>query len=248
LESLFKYLATIGLYDGIKYFSLLCLVLSILPYYETIVKYIRQIIMRDNLRIISFKCSTSPFVFDGYNSGGKPIFTASNPQNILINNAVLNFTWEVKGALKVDFLPIKKKVKGNAASVIINQNTKKYTLVAHGFTGKKIEAVIDFSNQVVHHIKTEEFSANQTIIRLAPNIQNNKFHRTPVLNFKQTKTKISHLKNWLRSNVKPIKSHSINTEFVVHTNNRRSKIDKRIEAASILKVYTFSTKKYQSLK
>ena len=247
LESLFNYLASLGVEEGIKYFILLCLTLAVLPYYEIFAKYGKQIVLREELKIITFEYATSSFVYVGKDSKGKQLFTANNNENLLINNSVLNFVWEVKGALKVDLLPICKKVKGNAASIIIDSNIKKYTLVAHGFKGEKIESVIDFSDEVFYTIQTNPIASNQKVIRNFPSIHSNKFHRTSVLNFNLTKTGLTKLKNWYRTLLHKVETKNINTDFVVHTNSRRTAINNKIEKAKIMKSYTFSTKKYQSL-
>ena len=247
LESLFNYLASLGVEEGIKYFILLCILLTLLPYYETIIKYGKQIVLRENLEIVYFKYSTAPYVCIGKDSNGKELYASNNSDNLLINNSVLNFVWEVKGALKVDLLPVSKKVKGNAASIIIDSNIKKYALVAHGFKGEKIESIIDFSDEVFYTIQTNPIASNQKVIRNFPSIHSNKFHRTSVLNFNLTKTGLTKLKNWSRTHLHKVETKNINTDFVVHTNSRRTAINNKIEKAKIMKSYTFSTKKYQSL-
>ena len=247
MESFFNFLSSLSLEEGIKYFVLLCLVLAVLPYYEIIIKYAKQIVLRDNLEIVYFKYSTAPYVCIGNDSNGKEIYASNNSENLLINNSVLNFVWEVKGALFVDLLPVGKKLKGNASSVIINSDIKKYTLVAHGFKGEKMESVIDFSDEVFYTIQTNPIASNQKVIRNFPSIHSNKLHKTPILNFNLTKTGLTKLKNWSRTHLHKVDTKNINTDFVVHTNSRRTAINNQIEKAKIMKSYTFSTKKYQSL-
>lgn len=247
METFFNFLASLSLEEGIKYFILLCFILTILPYYSIIVKYAKQIVLRENLEIVYFKYSTAPYVCIGNDSNGKEIYASNNSENLLINNSVLNFVWEVKGALFVDLLPVGKKLKGNASSVIINSDIKKYTLVAHGFKGEKMESVIDFSDEVFYTIQTNPIASNQKVIRNFPSIHSNKLHKTPILNFNLTKTGLTKLKNWSRTHLHKVDTKNINTDFVVHTNSRRTAINNQIEKAKIMKSYTFSTKKYQSL-
>jgi hypothetical protein len=247
LESFFNFLASLSLEEGIKYFILLCLILAVLPYYEIILKYAKQIVLRDNLEILYFKYSTAPYVFIGKDSDGKELYASNDSDNLLITNTILNFVWEVKGALYIDLLPVGKKLKGNSSSVIINSDIKKYTLVAHGFRGEKIESIIDFSNEVFYSLQTNPIASNQKIIRSFPSINSNKFHKNPILNFNLTKTRLTKLKNWSRTHLHKVETININTDFVVHTNSRRTNINNQIEKAKIMKSYTFSTKKYQSL-
>lgn len=247
MESFFNFLSSLSLEEGIKYFVLLCLVLAVLPYYEIIIKYAKQIVLRDNLEIVFFKYSTAPYVCIGKDSDGKELYASNEGDNLLITNTILNFVWEVKGALYVDLLPVGKKLKGNSSSVIINSDVKKYSLIAHGFKGEKIESVIDFSNEVFYSLQTNPIASNQKIIRNFPSINSNKLHKTPILNFNLTKTELSKLKNWYRTHLHKVETKNINTDFVVHTNSRRTNINNQIEKAKIMKSYTFSTKKYQSL-
>lgn len=247
MESLFNFLASLSFEEGIKYFVLLCLVLGLLPYYEVIIKYGRQIVLRENLEIVYFKYSTAPYICIGKDSNGCELYVSNTAENLLINNSVLNFVWEVKGALKVDLLPFSKNMKGNASSVIINSQIKKYTLVAYGFKGEKIESVIDLSNEVFYSLQTNPLASNQKVIRDFPTIHSNKFHKTSILNYNLTKIRMNSLKNWFRTHLHNLDTKTIKTDFVVHTNPRRKNINRHIEKAKIMKTYTFSTKKYQSL-
>ena len=248
METLFNYLASLGVEEGIKYFILLCLTLALLPYYEIIAKYGKQLIIRKELKIVYFKHATAPFVGIGKDSKGQALYGSHNNENLLICNSILNFVWQVEGAIRVDLLPIGNKLKGNAASVIIDSNVKKYTLVAHGFKGDKKESIIDFSESIFYKIHTEPLASNQVVFRDAPEIKATSYHNVALLNRNYTKSKLNNLKYWFRSKLYDVETKNISTDFLVAGDSKRKSHYKNIEQFKILKSYTFSTKKYQSLK
>lgn len=244
METLFNYLTSFSKEEGIKYFILLCLALAITPYYKFIIKYVKLFILREELKILSFKYSTTPLHYLIENEDNPEV---KNNENVLINKTLLNFTWEVKGALKLELLPISKKINGNACSIIIDSTIKKYTLVAYGIMGSKVEAVIDFSDEVFYTIQTNPISTNQKVFRNAPIINSEPYHKSLVLNYKQTKSMLNNLIYWNRNNLNKVHTIAIETDFIVHTNSRKKQLNKQIENNKIMKSYTFSTKKYQSI-
>lgn len=247
METFFNYLASLDTQEGIKFFILLCLVLGLFPYHELILKYAKQLIFKKELKIINFSYSTGTSL----NKGNVTIKNKSNVLNdsdkLLIINSKLNFVWEVEGASKIDLVPIGKKLKGNSASVIVVNNIKKYTLVAYGFKGDKIESIIDFSNEIFYEVKTNPIASNAKIIRNTPSIHALKISKSKISTFKQTQTTTNILKNWFRNRLYEIETDNINANYFIKTNTNKNKLNDTISKRKILKSYTFSTKKYQSI-
>lgn len=247
METFFNYLASLDTQEGIKYFIFLCLVLGLFPYHEIIMKYAKQLIFKKELKIINFSYSTGTSL----SKGNVTIKNKSNVLNdydkLLIINSKLNFVWEVEGASKIDLVPIGKKLKGNSASVIGDNNIKKYTLVAYGFKGDKIESIIDFSNEIFYSIKTNPIASNAKIIRNTPSIHALKISKSKISTFKQTQTTTNILKNWFRNRLYEIETDNINANYFIKTNTNKNKLNDTISKRKILKSYTFSTKKYQSI-
>ncbi len=244
METLFSYLATLGTAELVKYFTLLSLTLAFFPYSETILKYLKHFVHRKELEIIYFDYYTQGIEYKDDNS---ELNLPHSSQKILINDSIINFVWKVEGALKIDLLPIGKKLKGNASADIINSNKKRYTLVAHGFNGKKIESVIDLSDEIFYSLQTKPLASNQKIVRTSPKIGSAKFSNSKFSNFKLTETKSNKLIDWLRTGFHDIKNKQINTEYFVKTSAKKTNLTNSISRGKILKSYTFSTKKYQSL-
>jgi hypothetical protein len=247
LETFFTYLASLDTQLGIKYFILLCLVLGLFPYHEIILKYAKQIIFKKDLKIINFTYSTGTSLITKNDTNIKGYNVSNNSNNLLIINSKLNFVWEVEGASKIDLVPIGKKLKGNSASVIVDNKIKKYTLVAYGFKGEKVEAVIDFSNEIFYAIKTNPIASNTKIIRNTPIICAQKISKSKISTFKQTLTSSNILKNWFRNRLYEIETDNINANYFIKTNTNKNKLNDTISKRKILKSYSFSTKKYQSI-
>lgn len=245
MEALFSYLGSLETADLVIYFILLSLILSVFPFSKIIVKYLRNFVSPTKLEILYFNYHTLK-IENLIEISGELIMPQSS-QNVLLNGSIIHFIWKVKGALKIDLLPIAENLKGNASADIINSNKKKYTLVAYGFNGKKIESVIDLSQEIFYSIKTTPLASNQKIIRSAPKIGSTKFSNSKALNHKLTESKTHKLIYWLRTSLLAIKTNPINAAYFVKTSSKKTILTNSISRGKILKSYTFSTKKYQSL-
>jgi len=245
METLFSYLDSLETAELVIYFTLLSLILAVFPFSELIVKYLRNFVSPTELEILYFNYHTQK-IENLIEISDEPIIPQSS-QNVLLNGSSIHFIWKVKGALKIDLLPIGENLKGNASTDIINGNKKKYTLVAHGFNGKKIESVIDLSQEIFYSIKTNPLASNQKIIRSIPKIGSTKFSNSKALNCKLTGTKSHKLISWLRTSLLDIKTNPINAVYFVKTSSKKTMLTNSISRGKILKSYTFSTKKYQSL-
>lgn len=233
MEILFSYLANLETAELVICFTFLSLILAVFPFSEVIIKYLKHFVSPTELEVIYFNYHTQKI--ENINKISGKLIMPKNTQNVLINGSIINFIWKVKGAVKIDLLPIGENLKGNASADIINSNKKKYTLVAHGFNGKKIESVIDFSQEIFYSIKTNPLASNQKIIRTTPKIGSTKFSNSKALNCKLTETKPHKLISWLRISLLDIKI------------TKKTNLTNSISRGKILKCYTFSTKKYQSL-
>ena len=248
METLFKYLSSLDKSSGLKYFVIFSFILAIMPYYELISKYLKQFILRKNLKIIYFKHVISPDIYIGKDSKGRDLYASNDSSDILINNSVIHFVWKVEGALKIDLLPIDRNLKGNACSSIINSNIKKYTLIAYGFKGERVEAVIDFSDNILHHLYTHDLVGNRKMIRRSLSIDSTNFHKSEILISNLTKTKKKGMRRFYRNILASVHTKNIITDnFIKNSNLKRNVLYAQIENSKVTKAYNFSTKKYQSI-
>lgn len=244
MEKLFSYLATLETAELVIYFTLFAVILAVFPYSEIIKKYLKHFVSPTELEVVYFNYHTQKI---DYKDEITELKLPQSAQNVLINGRIINFIWKVKGAKKIDLLPIGENLKGNASADIINENKKKYTLVAHGFNGQKIESVLDLSQEIFYSIKTNPLASNQKIIRATPKIGSAKFSNSKTLNYKLTETKAHKLISWLRTNFYDIKTRKISIERLIKMSPEKTNLTNSISSGKIVKSYTFSTKKYQPL-
>lgn len=198
--------------------------------------------MQPDLKIISFKYSTIPFKYEDFINN-----LNSKENNFLIINTPIYFTWEVEGAKKVDILPLYKNAKGNTAKSIIKENVKIYKLVAHGFNGKSVESSIDLRSESFYKIQTNPLASNQKIIRKNPSIHSTDFSFRNINNFNKTKLKIRNLNSWKRNELPNIKQRKLNLSYFSNNNHKNERLGEILNESRILKSYTFSTKKFQTI-
>ncbi len=246
METLFKYLATFNKQEAIIYFVFFCSVLALFPYYEIILKYFKYFIVKKELKIISFNYSTKQHQTKA-NKNGTVDFNLNNSNNLLICNSIIHFAWEVQGARKVDLFPIKENIKGNTASLIINEHIKKYELIVYGFNGESIVSTIDLTNEIFYHVETNPIASNQKIVRPNPQINSLPLSKTSFTTFDKTKLRLRNVVNFKRYRLNSIKINTINYNYFIENNTKNSLITNQLEKGKILKSYTFSTKKYNSI-
>jgi len=244
METVFSYLATLDTAELVIYFCLFSVILAVFPFSEIIIKYLKHFVSPTELEVVYFNYHTQK---NDCKAQTTELKLPQGAQNVLINGRIINFIWKVKGAKKIDLLPIGENLKGNASADIINGNKKKYTLVAHGFNGQKVESVVDLSQEIFYSIKTNPLASNQKIIRTAPKIGSTKFSNSKPLNFKLTETKSHKLISWLNINFYDRKTKKINIERFIKMSPEKINLTNSISSGKIVKSYTFSTKKYQSL-
>jgi hypothetical protein len=239
---LFKFLSNLERTEGISLFISLCLFLFLIPYYSLIIKYFKYIVLKKELKIISFDYSTLPLKYEDFINN-----LNSKKNNFLIINTPIYFTWKVEGAKKIDILPLYKNAKGNTAKSIIKENVKMYKLVAHGFNGKSVESIIDLSGELFYKINTNPLASNQKIIRQNPLIHSTNFSFTNINTFNKTNLKIRNLNYWKRNDLPNIKKRKLNLSYFSNNNHKNERLGEILNESKILKSYTFSTKKFQNI-
>ena len=246
MEHLFEFLASFDQQEAIIYFVFLCLVLALFPYYEIIHKYLKHFIVNKELKIISFNYSTTQNQLKS-NKIEPDDFNLKNSNNLLICNSIIHFVWEVQGARKVDLFPIKQNIKGNAASLIINEHIKKYELIVYGFNGESIVSTIDLTNEIFYHVETNPIASNQKIVRPNPQINSLPLSKSSFTTFDKTKLRLRNVVNFKRYLLNNINIKTIDSNYFIENNSKNIIITNHLEKGKILKSYTFSTKKYNSI-
>lgn len=92
--------------------------------------------------------------FDWFETGsggsGRPFFVEDT-------TAILH--WEVEGAYRIDVLPIGRRLKGNAAEVVIKPGLNRFVLYAYGLSGKA-EAVLTLPTNATKQLSVAPMGRN----------------------------------------------------------------------------------------
>lgn len=239
-------MSELGTAEGLKYFCILAVLLALMPYFDLIKLFFRQIVLRNELQIHFFEFSTEQNVYAGRDDQGNQVFIDLPSDDVFIIGQKIKLYWKVDGAYRIDIVPIGKGLKGNCAHVLVNEGLNKYELTAYGFLGKKESLEISIPENRVYHLDTTQLSNySDHIIRPVPSVNTlNVTENYPnVRNL--SKTKLKALGNWSRVTMPGLQTTSINTEQIVHANHTKRMLYKNLDDARILKGYSFSTKKYQ---
>jgi hypothetical protein len=246
LEALFKWMSELGTAEGLKYFCILAVLLALMPYFDLIKLFFRQLVLRKELQIHFFEFSTEQNVYAGTDDQGNQVFIDLPGDDVFIIGQKIKLYWKVDGAYRVDIVPIGKGLKGNCAHVLVTEGINKYELTAHGFWGKKESLEISIPENRVYHLDTTQLSNySDHIIRPVPPVNTlNVTENYPKVRT-LSKSKLKGLGNWSRLIMPGLETNTINTERLIHANHNKRMLYKYLDDARMLKGYSFSTKKYQ---
>lgn len=249
MESLFKWMADLGTAEGMKYFIILAVILALIPYSSLILISLKQIVLKKDLSIIFFEYSANQHVYAGKDENGNDLFIDLPEDDILLSGTRLKLYWKVEGAIKIDIEPIGTGLKGNCAEVLIDSSILKYTLTAHGLWGKKLTTELIIPIDKIYHLDTTKISTyTNHIVRPVPAINTIPISESRILINAYAQGTIKKMNNWFRVNLLRSSTSKINPEKLVHANTTRKNLYRNIDDARIMKGYTFSTKKYQTIK
>ena len=247
MESLFEWMAGLGTTEGIKYFSILAVILLVIPYSDYLLSYLKLIIFKKEFVIHFFEYSVDQNVYAGKDKLGNDIFIDLPNDDILLIGSKIKVYWKVEGALKIDIHPIGKGLKGNCAEILIDPKITNYTLTAYGIWGKKLSAEILIPTEKLYKLDTTKISSTSIhLIRPVPVIEIVKLTKESILTNTYSKGMIKKMNHWFRTYLFKPNTSKIKLDNLVHASSNRKKLYKNIDDARLIKGYTFSTKKYQT--
>jgi hypothetical protein len=248
MDNFFSWIAGLDKFEGMRYFFIVAACLALIPYSNTIYKYFRQIVLRKKLEVVFFEYSINQNIYAGKYDQNKSFFVDIPEDDFFIQGTKLRLYWKVEGALKVDIVPIGKGLKGNSVEVIIHKSISKYTLIAYGFWGEKIAFDLAIPKASLYNLETTKISAySDHIIRENPFIKTLPITEFVASTYRYTNKELDNIRNWVRTNLLKINLTNIRTENLIKPNETKKKLYHKIDEAKIMKGYTFSTKKYQSI-
>jgi hypothetical protein len=229
-----------------KYFAILCAILTAIPYSKLIAKYLKHIVLRKNLEIVFFEYSYAQELFVGKDENGSDIYMDIPEDDVFIIGNKLKLYWEVKGCRKIDITNVSENLKGNAASVLIKEDISEYKLTAYGFWGEKINATIKIPEDKKYRLETTKLSAySDSIIRKTPVVNISSLTEYKLYNSKYFKN-LKRMSNWYREHLLYLITSRIHCEKIVHTDIKKKQIYSNLDEARLTKGYSFSTKNYNA--
>jgi len=194
----------------------------LIPYHSVLLKFLKKIFLLKRLKIHHFNYSIIKISENDFNNSQKKYF--NNP-DFIIEGSKLYFYWKVEGELWIKIKPKIGIVKGNTTEIIITKNNRIFILEAIGiFSKKQIEIEIPIS--IIKTLNTKELYKNKVVTKLSDKY----------LSSSKNLNLISFSKN-----------NTSNLALIKMTYLNRHKSNSYIEKQDIVKNYSFSTKKYNSI-
>ena len=241
MEQIFQWMASLTKAEAIGYASLVCFIMLFIPYASVVFKICKKIVLWKKLDVKHFGYSFYPDKIETIDKENSAVLKNEFP-DFVIEGSKIMLHWLIDGALWVKLYPVIGKVNGNAAEIIINRNRRHFTLEARGIFSKKtlqVEISLDkiktlevtelYDTKVITHVKkVKSFSFSDSSL-------SNKF-------FTKSEIKTNYL-----TKLPMHFTSGLNYVLPDNLTENKNKTKQRIETQAMLKKYSFSTKKYNSV-
>jgi hypothetical protein len=240
MTQLFEWINKLTYFQGMTILCSVALVMLLIPYFKTITKILILIFKAQKPEIISFeyKMSAAHRIADDEH---RELYLLANDQGFIVNGSAIMLSWNVKAVYRVDLLPYGKNLSGNAATVVVNKNNRKFVLVAYTLARGKLTKTIEIPENIILDLKNLKLSRSseyihrklpalktQSITSFKPNLWNFEFQV-----FKKLKEKIAILSG---------KRYQYMNKAGTITENQA--LDKKVTQYKILKSYDYNLSKY----
>ena len=135
MNSLFQFIDTLSpaalLISGI----LIAVVMTLIPFLNSIRKALLTLLRNERPEIKDFSWRIAPET-KLTEDGEREMYLTSTSKPFVYEGMVLQLNWNVSGAFRVDLNPVKKRIRGNSARVIIHAGQNQYQLVAYTWRGR----------------------------------------------------------------------------------------------------------------
>lgn len=245
--TLFKWMSSLSLYEGISYFALVLIILSAIPYSRLLIAFFKHLVYHRDLKIDFFEYSVSPQVLVGKDELGREIYVDNNNSGILIAGSTMTFVWQVEGAYRVDLIPLKKNISGNSANCLIDPARLEFILEAYGFFGKKCSSTILIPIEKIYHLDITSISSFHHLVRKNPIIHQEKLTTQLPLNMPLSKFSYANKFDWGGFSLYSIFNKAKYSNNIIAPDRKKRNLYEALDNAKHLKKYSFSTAKYNTL-
>jgi hypothetical protein len=131
----FEWIASLNPQQAWGLFILVCAAMAYAPYAGLSFRWLRLLFSNQKPEILDFSWRVSQDHFL-MTSKDKTYYLNAANQNFILEGGKLILNWYVKGAYRIDVLPIGKKLKGNTAVIAARRKQNEYHLIAYTIKGK----------------------------------------------------------------------------------------------------------------
>jgi hypothetical protein len=137
----FKWIDSLPVEIAWMYFVLIAALMAIAPFVSTLWRAIYVLYSNEKASILDFSWRFIPNQKMGDNEANY-LYVKSTDTPIIYEGMAIMLNWHVSGAFRTDVLPLKKRMKGNAAVVTVRKGRNIFTLVAYTWKGKIQQDII----------------------------------------------------------------------------------------------------------
>jgi len=204
----FKWISNLKPQDAWVLFACVALLLAIMPYFGIIFKAIKVLLVNEKPTIIDFSWRLIPDAKIARSDTGKDYYISGNDGVILYEGMVVLLNWNVKGAFRVDLLPIGKNLTGNTTKIIIRSTQTKFLLVAYTWTGKLTRELVINKGEILK-INTFNISRETNFEQPATSLETSNLSESQYMGMLFFRQSISNLKRVLTLGLKVLESQNI---------------------------------------
>jgi hypothetical protein len=251
MEMFFKWLSDLSNAEIVSYSVLICILMIFIPFAETFFKIGRKLVFMKRMSIKHFSYQFYPIEFV-INEDDKSILQVIETPDFVIEGGKVLLHWEIDGALSVSLYPKYGKVKGNAAEVVVSRNYREFHLIAKGLLSRK-KITISIPHEKIKKLETDAICNFKLFSEIAL-VDSHPFSEGVPHNHRFTENllKIKGFNQLVFTN-HPFTTMPHNfTHNLLYRNadvlsNKKKQLKERVELNKTMKIYTFSTKKYNQV-
>ncbi len=232
MEFFFKWISTLSQAEQIGYASAVAFIMFFIPFSPVFFKACKKIVLWRKMSVSVFNYKSFSLINE----------LEKKEIDFVIEGGKVLLYWEVEGAICVKLYPKIGKVSGNSASVIVTKENRHFVLEARGIFSKK-QLSLEIPLDKIKSLETKELSDAEVYTRVK-NIKSFPYTESTTLNNQFTK---SFSLNKPLTKLRMHFTSDLNYKLSDKLNYRKKQVKKDVEEQSLLKIYNFSTKKYNKI-
>lgn len=241
MEALINWMESLNPSEAIRYAILLAGIMIFIPLSDTISKLIKKLVSMKKMKIVQF----------GYSFSVKDLEIPDTSEDVVVNRNSADFVieggkallfWKVEGALSVRVYPKIGKVSGNLAEVLVTRQNRSFTLEARGLFSRE-RMTLSIPESKIKTLETGEISKKKVQTEVTK-VKSLPFTKRQISNRTMKAKQLFNRRVFLGSKSR---GWSMNYQLPKRLIQLKINLSEFIQKSKILKTYSFSTKKYNSL-